>query len=115
MKTVTSLLCIICAVLFADCAATITPLELVDARQACSHASAIPATQYVPTEMAKAWEALARAERSFLDSPRSANTRVLARAAYNQAKLVEANAATASANASTLKTDRDKHRADGVK
>jgi hypothetical protein len=84
---------IACSGLLVSCAATLPPQELLDARQACSHASASPATQRVPAELSKARKTLARAEKSFRDSPTSARTRALANLAYREAREAEVLAA----------------------
>jgi outer membrane protein OmpA-like peptidoglycan-associated protein len=83
-----------CAGVLVGCAASFPPTELIDARQACAHASATPATLLVPEEMRKAHEALAGAEKSFLDSHDSNRTRELAVQAYRLAKRAEALAKT---------------------
>jgi Domain of unknown function (DUF4398) len=77
-----------CAGLITGCAANHPPpAELDDARQAYARASACPAAKLVPENMYKAREALARAEQSFRDNPKSQKTRVLANIAYREAKL----------------------------
>jgi hypothetical protein len=107
MKPRIFLVIIACAGLLIGCAATIpTPPELMNARQAYAHASASPATQLVPAELDKAREALARAERAFLDNPESYHTQGLANLAYREAKLVEALGVTASDNAAIGEANR---------
>jgi hypothetical protein len=107
MKRITCRIIIACAGLLVGCAASLPPTELIDARQACSHASASPATQRVPDALLKAREALALAEKSFRDDPNTSRTRALAILAYQEAKHVEALAATASDNAVTAKANKD--------
>ncbi len=107
MKPTTCLIIIACSGLLAGCVASIPPTELIDARQACWHASASPATQLVPAELSKVREALSQAEKSFRDDPNSSRTRALAILAYREAKRVEALAATASNNAVTAKANKE--------
>jgi outer membrane protein OmpA-like peptidoglycan-associated protein len=106
MKAKAYLKVLVCAASVAGCAASIPPSELMDARQACAHASATPATLMVPAEMRKAQEALARAEKSFLGSPDSYQTRELASQAYHLAKRAEMLAKAASDSAIAVKADR---------
>jgi outer membrane protein OmpA-like peptidoglycan-associated protein len=93
--------------LLAGCAASVPPTELVNARQAYQHASAGQAAQLVPAELHKAQEALAIAEKSFLDEPKSFRTRDLAYVADRKAKMAEALATTAAGNAVTAKANKD--------
>jgi len=101
------LMTIACAGFLAGCAASIPPAELIDARQAYSHASVGQAAQLVPAELEKARSALARAERSFRDDPNSFHTRDLAYIADRKAKIAEALAATFANNATTAKANKD--------
>jgi outer membrane protein OmpA-like peptidoglycan-associated protein len=89
MKAIACLKIFACAASFIGCTASFPPRELIDARQACAHASATPATLLVPVEMRRAHEALASAEESFLDNPGSGRTRDLASQAYRLAKRAE--------------------------
>ena len=107
MKPITCLIIVACTGLLVGCAASIPPTELIDARQAYSHASASPATQFVPGELNKAREALALAEKSFRNDPNSPRTRALATLAYREAKRVEAFAATANDNAVSAKANKE--------
>ncbi len=107
MKPTTYLTIAVCAGLLAGCAASVPPTELVNARQAYQHASAGQAAQLVPAELHKAQEALAIAEKSFLDDPKSFRTRDLAYVADRKAKMAEALATTAAGNAITAKANKD--------
>jgi outer membrane protein OmpA-like peptidoglycan-associated protein len=107
MKPIAYLIIIACAGLLVGCAASAPPTELVNARQAYQHASAGQAAQLVPAELHKAEEALAIAEKSFLDDPKSFRTRDLAYIADRKAKMAEALAATAAENAATAKATKD--------
>src|SRR5450759_4086668 len=100
MKPITFLIIIACAGLLVGCA-TAPPTELINARQAYEHASAGQAAQLVPAELHKAQEALAIAEKAFQDDPKSFHTRDLAYVADRKAKMAEALATTAAANATT--------------
>jgi len=93
---------LICAALVTSCAASIPPTdELFDARQAYARASVSSAAQLVPGELQKARDALADAEKAFLNDPQSNRTRDLANIARREASRAEALAATASDNAIT--------------
>ncbi len=107
MKLMISLLSIATAGLLAGCAATAPPSELLNARQAYQHASEGQAAQLVPGELHKAQEALAIAEKSFKDDPKSYHTRDLAYVADRKAKMAEALAVTAAGNAVTAKANSD--------
>jgi outer membrane protein OmpA-like peptidoglycan-associated protein len=106
MKPATYLIIIACAGLLVSCA-TAPPAELINARQAYQQASAGQAAQLVPAELHKAQEALAIAEKSFQDDPKSFRTRDLAYIADRKAKLAEALATTVAENATTAKADKD--------
>lgn len=95
-----------CVGLLMSCA-SVPPKELVDARQAYQHASAGQAVQVVPAELHKAQEALAVAEKSFQDDPKSFRTRDLAYVADRKAKMAEALATTAVGTAATAKANQD--------
>jgi outer membrane protein OmpA-like peptidoglycan-associated protein len=107
MKPIAYLIIIACAGLLVGCAASIPPAELVNARQAYQHASRGQAAQLVPAELHKAQAALAIAEKSFQDDPKSFRTRDLAYVADRKAKMAEALATTAAGNAATAKADKD--------
>jgi outer membrane protein OmpA-like peptidoglycan-associated protein len=106
MKPITYLIIIAFAGLLVGCA-TAPPTELINARQAYQHASAGQAAQLVPAELHKAQEALAIAEKSFQDDPKSFHTRDLAYVADRKAKMAEALATTAAENATTAKANKD--------
>ena len=106
MKPITFFIIIVCAGLFASCA-TAPPAELINARQAYQHASNGPAAQLVPADLHKAQEALAAAEKSFNDEPKSFRTKDLAYVADRKAKMAEAHATTAAENANTAKANKD--------
>jgi hypothetical protein len=95
MKPISSLFIIVATGFLVACAATLPPPELLDARQACSHAFASPATNLVPAELLKVREALARAEHSFRINPKSLRTKELAGIAVRTARQTEALAAAA--------------------
>jgi outer membrane protein OmpA-like peptidoglycan-associated protein len=97
----------LCAGLLAGCAASVPPTELVNARQAYQHATTGQAALLVPAELHKAQEALAIAEKSFLDEPQSFRTRDLAYVADRKAKMAEALATIAAGNATTAKANKD--------
>jgi outer membrane protein OmpA-like peptidoglycan-associated protein len=107
MKPITYLIIIACAGLLVGCAANIPPTELINARQAYQHASAGQAAQLVPAELHKAEEALAIAEKSFQNDPKSFRTRDLAYVADRKAKMAEALATTVAGNATTAKANKD--------
>ena len=98
-KAMIYLIIIACTWLLVGCAASIPPPpELINARQACAHASASPRTQLVPEALDKARVALARAEKAFRDNPDSYRTQGLASFACRAAKLAEELGEAASAN-----------------
>jgi outer membrane protein OmpA-like peptidoglycan-associated protein len=107
MKPIACLIIIACAGLLVGCAATLPPTELIEARQAYQHASTGQAAQLVPAELHKAQEALALAEKSFLDEPKSFRTKDLAYVANRKAKMAEALAGTAVENAAAAKAKKD--------
>ncbi len=88
----------------AGCAAVV-PSELADARSAYQHASAGRAADLSPAELHTAKEALAKAEASWANDPKSAQTRDLSYVAQRKAQLAEAIAGMALA-------DHDKSAAD---
>jgi outer membrane protein OmpA-like peptidoglycan-associated protein len=107
MKPMNYLVVFAAAGLLAGCAATLPPTELIEARQAVQHATVGQAAQLVPAEVHKAQEALAIAEKSFLDEPKSFRTKDLSYIANRKAKLAEALAVTATENAATAKAKAD--------
>ena len=100
MKAIGFLL-VLSTVFLVGCAATAPPTELIFARDAYLRASTGQAQQLVPAEVHKAEVALAMAEKSFKDEPRSFLTRDLAYIADRKARLAEALAVTAAGNAAT--------------
>jgi outer membrane protein OmpA-like peptidoglycan-associated protein len=72
--------------------ATITPVELVDARQAYSTSEKGPAAQYAQSHLQVAKVALLRAEQSFEDDGAEPKTRDLAYIAQRQAQIADAQA-----------------------
>ena len=107
MKSITYIISIAFAALLVGCAASQPPAELINARQAYQHASAGQAATLVPAELHKAQAALAIAEKSFLDEPKSFRTRDLAYVADRKSKMAEALATTAAGNAATAKANKD--------
>ena len=73
--------------------ATVTPVELTNARVAYNRASSGPASQYTPSDLHKARVALDNAERSFIDEQGSQRTIDLAYVAERTAQTAEALAA----------------------
>jgi outer membrane protein OmpA-like peptidoglycan-associated protein len=90
----------------ANCA-TVTPNELVSARSAYQQASLGPAAQLVPAELHKAHEALAQAEKSFQNDPKSYKTRDLAYVAQRKSELASALGTIASDKASKAKSNAE--------
>jgi outer membrane protein OmpA-like peptidoglycan-associated protein len=78
--------------LFSACATAVPP-ELVNARAAYGSASTGPAAQVAPAELHVASDALALAEQSFVQDPKSYRTTDLAYVAQRKAQLAEASAA----------------------
>jgi outer membrane protein OmpA-like peptidoglycan-associated protein len=105
MKLTASIILIATAGFF-GCAATV-PTELAKARESYRHASEGPAKQLVPADLHKAEEALAQAEKSFKDDPKSFRTRDLAYAAERKANVAEALAASASQRGSAAQANKD--------
>jgi len=79
----------ILALLVAGCA-TVTPIELTNARTAYARASTGPAAQYTPADLHKARAALDKAEQSFADEKDSQRTIDLAYIAERTAETAEA-------------------------
>lgn len=96
-----------CVGVLGGCATSIPPAELIDARQAYSHASVGEAALLVPAELEKARVALAVAERSFRDNPNALHTRDLAYIADRKARIAEALGASAADNTTTAKANED--------
>jgi outer membrane protein OmpA-like peptidoglycan-associated protein len=92
MKTSHLFLAIAGASLFSACATAVPP-ELVNAREAYGRASTGPAAQVAPAELHVASDALALAEQSFVQDPKSYRTTDLAYVAQRKAQLAEASAA----------------------
>jgi outer membrane protein OmpA-like peptidoglycan-associated protein len=107
MKLITAFVIIAWAGLLVGCAASVPPTELINARQAYQEASTGQAAQLVPADLHKAQEALAIAEKSFQDDPKSYHTRDLAYIADRKAKMAEALAITAAGNAVTARANND--------
>ena len=105
MKMKNYLAPILCLVSFGGCRTV--PIELVDARNALSHASNGDAPKLAPTEMRKAREALARAEESYRKESNSYKTRDLAYVARRNAQLAEVKASTEAAAGHTEKARKD--------
>jgi outer membrane protein OmpA-like peptidoglycan-associated protein len=89
----------------AGCAAVV-PHELADARSAYQHASASRAADLSPAELHKAKEALTKAEESWSNDPKSAQTRDLSYVAQRKAQLAEATAGMALANNNKAAADQ---------
>ncbi len=107
MKSITFLVVVACAGLLVGCGTTLPPTELVEARHAYQQASAGQAAKLVPAEVHKAKEALDLAEKSFLDDPKSFQTKDLAYVANRKAKLAEALAVTVAENAVAAKAAKE--------
>lgn len=88
MKIIQSLMIVAAVALFSACA-TVTPTALLNARSAYQHASASPASQMVPAELHKAYQALALAEKSFKSEHDTYRTRDLSYIAQRKAELAE--------------------------
>jgi outer membrane protein OmpA-like peptidoglycan-associated protein len=80
------------AFLFIAACATVTPVELTDARTAYGRASAGPAAQYTPVDLHKAKVALDKAEACFAAEKNSQKTIDLAYVAERTAQIAEATA-----------------------
>ena len=107
MKPIAFLTLALSGALLGGCAASVPPAELINAREAYQHASAGPAAQLVPAELHKAQEALAIAEKSFVDDASSYRTRDLAYVADRKAKMAEALATTAAGMAATATANKE--------
>jgi outer membrane protein OmpA-like peptidoglycan-associated protein len=91
MKTNHVLALVACAGLFSACAATL-PKELSNAREAYRQASTGPAAKVAPAELHVAGQALAKAEKSFVDNRDGYQTRDLAYVAQRKSQMAEATA-----------------------
>jgi outer membrane protein OmpA-like peptidoglycan-associated protein len=91
MKTNKILVLAACAGLLGSCAAT-APNELLNAREAYRRASTGETASVAPAELHVAKLALETAERSFLNSPESYQTRDLSYVAERKSQLAEATA-----------------------
>ncbi len=92
--------------IIAGCA-SVPPPELIGARESYERAINSHAAQLVPAEVHKAHEALALAEASFKEDPKSYKTRDLAYIADRKAKMAVALAATAAEKSTTAKANSD--------
>jgi hypothetical protein len=101
--------------LFAGCAGTAPPSELIFARAAYVHISSGQAQDLVPAEVLKAENALVLAERSFQADPRSFETRDLAYAASRMAHRAEVLGFTAASHAATVSAALSTGRIDAEK
>ena len=106
MKSITTLITIACAGLLLSCA-SVPPPELVAARQSYEQAINSRAAQLVPAELHKAQVALALAEKSFKDEPKSYITRDLSYIADRKAKMAEALATTVAEKKTTSQAEKD--------
>jgi outer membrane protein OmpA-like peptidoglycan-associated protein len=93
--------------LFAAGCATVTPVELTNARVSYARASSGPALQLLPAELHKAKVVLDSAERSFVDEKNSPKTIDLAYIADRTIQTVEAQAQTALSEQTVLKAKQD--------
>jgi outer membrane protein OmpA-like peptidoglycan-associated protein len=109
MKLINVLSAAAFAAMLGGCAASVPPVELTNAREAYEHTSRGRAAQLVPAEVHKAQTALAAAEKSFLDDPKSFRTRDLAYIADRKARMADALADGAAEQAKTVKANDDYH------
>ena len=93
--------------MFAIACATITPIELTNARVAYARASSGPAAQLLPADLHKARVVLDAAEKSFVDEKASQNTIDLAYIADRTIQTVEAQARAALAEQTVTKAKQD--------
>jgi hypothetical protein len=93
--------------LLAGCAASVPPVELIDARQAYRRANTGQAAQLGLAELFQARDALDVAERSFREDPASTRTRELASVAERKAKLAETLATSVVRKAVTTRAESD--------
>jgi outer membrane protein OmpA-like peptidoglycan-associated protein len=83
------------AAFFVTACATVTPIELTNARTAYGRASAGPAAQFTPVELHKARVALDKAEQNFAAEENTQKTIDLAYIAERTAQIAEASAQVA--------------------
>jgi len=107
MKPTTFIILIAFAGLLLVGCASVPPQELINARQSYEQAINSPAAQLVPAEVHKAQQALAIAEKSFKDDPKSYKTKDLAYIADRKAKMAVALGATAAEKITTAKANSD--------
>jgi outer membrane protein OmpA-like peptidoglycan-associated protein len=107
MKSIVAVATLVCAGILAGCSASAPPAELINARQAYQHASEGRAAELVPAELHKAHEALAVAEKSFQNDPKSFRTRDLAYIADRKSRMADALAVTAAGNAATAQANKE--------
>ncbi len=93
--------------MFASACATVTPIELTNARVAYARASSGPAAQLLPADLHKARVVLDTAEKSFVDEKASQNTIDLAYIADRTIQTVEAQARAALAEQTVTKAKQD--------
>ena len=101
------ILILVAILAFAFGCASVAPPELVNARAAYQTASNGPAATLVPADLHKAHEALAVAEESFKENPKSFETRDLAYVAHRKAQLAGVLAAAAADSAAKAKADAE--------
>lgn len=106
MKSNSLIIIAVAALLLAGCA-SVPPPELVNARQSYNQAINSPAAQLVPAEVHKAKQALAVAEQSFKDDPKSFRTVDLAYIADRKAKMAVALSMTVAEQATEAKANKD--------
>lgn len=106
MKSNSLIIIAVAALLLAGCA-SVPPPELVNARQSYNQAINSPAAQLVPAEVHKAKQALAVAELSFKEDPKSFRTVDLAYIADRKAKMAVALSMTAAEQATEAKANKD--------
>jgi outer membrane protein OmpA-like peptidoglycan-associated protein len=106
MKLTGLLIMTACVALLCGCAAN-APSELINARVAYQHASTGPAVQLAPTELHRAQEALALAEKSFSKDAKSYHTRDLSYVALRKSEMAAVQASIAAEQASTARAAND--------
>jgi outer membrane protein OmpA-like peptidoglycan-associated protein len=106
MKPTTIIITAVAALMLAGCA-SVPPPELVNARQSYEQAINSPAAQLVPAEVHKAKQALAIAEKSFADDPKSYKTIDLSYIADRKAKMAVALSVTAAEQAKEAKANKE--------
>lgn len=91
----------------AGCGSPAIPRELADARTAYAQAQTSPATSLTPAELLDARQALDRAEKAFEDDPESQETRDLAYIAQRRAQRAQALGSIAYATRQISQAQRD--------